>query len=117
MTGTQNVESTLWEHERGFWTGGAEYYRRNLANNALMVFPRMTLDKAQTIESIANAPRWTTVTFETQQYVPLSDDVVALHYHAVAVRDGDPSPYSALVTSVYVRREAEWLLAIHQQTP
>ena len=47
----------------------------------------------------------------------LSDDVIALHYHAVAERDGEPSPYSALITSVYIRRDAEWLLAIHQQTP
>jgi hypothetical protein len=28
----------------------------------------------------------------------------------------DP-PYQALVTSVYVRRDGEWLLSIHQQTP
>ena len=63
MTSTHNnVESTLWERERGFWTGAAEYYRHNLAHNVLMVFPRMTLDRDRTIESIADAPRWTRVT-------------------------------------------------------
>jgi hypothetical protein len=117
MTGTHNVETALWEREREFWTGAADFYRRNLADNVLMVFPGMTLDRDRTIASIANAPRWATVTFDKQQCVPLSDDVIALHYRAVAVRVGDPSPYNALITSVYVRRNAEWLLAIHQQTP
>ena len=117
MTSTNNTESMLWDQERGFWRGEAGYYDRNLAQNVVMVFPRMTLDRDQTIASIAGAPRWTTVTFDKQQCLPLSGEVIALHYQAVAERAGDPSPYRALVTSVYVRRGAEWLLAIHQQTP
>lgn len=117
MASMHNVESLLWERERGFWTGAADFYQRNLADNVLMVFPGMTLDKDRTIASIANAPRWATVTFEGQQCLPLSDDVIALHYRAVAVRVGDLSPYNALIMSVYIRRNAEWLLAIHQQTP
>ena len=116
MASTHNVESLLGKREREFWTGTADFYR-NLADNVLMVFPGMTLDRDRTIQSIADAPRWTAVTFDKQQCLPLSDAAIALHYHALAVRDGDSLPYSALITSVYVRGGADWLLAIHQQTP
>jgi hypothetical protein len=111
------VEATLWERERNFWTGDAEYYRHTLADPALMVFRGVALDRKQTIDSIAGAPRWTSVAFDQQRSLALSDDVVALHYVATAQREGDGSPYHALVTSVYVRRGADWLLAVHQQTP
>ncbi len=36
-------------------------------------------------------------------------------YGAVAQRDSQT--YSALMSSVYVRREDEWKLTFHQQTP
>jgi hypothetical protein len=113
----RDVESALWERERSFWTGGDEYYRQNLAGEVLMVFPDLVLDRNGTIEAIAAAPRWTSVSFEQQRLVPLSDDAVAIHYRARAYREDEPSPYRTLATSVYVRREGEWLLAIHQQTP
>jgi hypothetical protein len=117
MVNYRDVESALWERERRFWTGGEEYYRRNLASEVLMVFPDLVLDRDGTIEAIAAAPRWMSVTFEQQRFVPLSDDAAAIHYRALARREDEPLPYQALATSVYVRRDGEWLLAIHQQTP
>lgn len=117
MVNYRDVESTLWERERRFWTGGEEYYRRNLANEVLMVFPDLVLDRDGTIEAIAAAPRWMSVTFEQQRFVPLSDDAAAIHYRALARREDEPLPYQALATSLYVRRDGEWLLAIHQHTP
>jgi hypothetical protein len=47
--------------------------------------------------------------------VLLTDDAVALNYQASARRAG-AEPYTALATSVYVRRNERWQLALHQQT-
>ena len=106
-----------WQLERDFWTAGAEYYRQHLADEALMVFPGMVLDKPATIESMAAAPRWSDVTFHDRRSIRLSEKAVAIHYRATARRQGEPAPYRALITSVYVRRENAWLLVVHQQTP
>ena len=37
-------------------------------------------------------------------------------YEATAEREGDP-PYSALMSSLYIRRPDGWKLAVHQQAP
>jgi hypothetical protein len=110
-------DPVLWQLERDFWTAGAEYYRQHLADEALMVFPGMVLDKPATIESMAAAPRWSDVTFHDRRSIRLSEKAVAIHYRATARRQGEPAPYRALITSVYVRRENAWLLVVHQQTP
>ena len=55
--------------------------------------------------------------FDAPRSLALSADVAALQYRASARREGDDSPYHALVTSVYVRRDGAWRLALHQQTP
>ena len=110
-----NVE--LWTREKAFWLGGAEIYRQHVVDDAALVFPGMVLTKAQVIESIANGPRWTAVTFTEQRLVPLTPDAVALVYHGSGHRERQATPYSALVSSVYVRRDGEWKLALHQQSP
>ena len=113
----RDVETALWVRERDFWTSGEDYYRRHLAGDVLMAFPGLVLDREAAIAAVAAAPRWKTPAFDQQRCIALSDDVVALHYHATARRDGEASPYRALVTSVYVRQDDEWRLAIHQHTP
>jgi hypothetical protein len=77
----------------------------------------MVLTKAQTVESIATASRWTVVNFSEERLVRLTPDAIALIYRASGSRRGDESVYSALASSVYVRRGSEWKLALHQQSP
>jgi hypothetical protein len=43
-------------------------------------------------------------------------DTAVVTYSVVAQREGTPE-YSALMSSVYVRRATGWKLAFHQQTP
>jgi uncharacterized protein DUF4440 len=114
---TKQIHSTLWQIEKEFWLGGADVYRQRLADEALMVFPGMVLTKPQTVDAIAAGPRWTSVEFSDQRLMRLAQDGVALIYRASGSRDGDAAPYSALVSSVYVRRNGEWRLALHQQSP
>jgi hypothetical protein len=114
-----DLDSKLWGLERQFWLGGVNVYREHLADDSLMVFPAMILTKSQTVESIARGSRWTSVRFIDQRVVRLTRDAVALVYRASGSRDGEEGPYSAVVSSVYVRvrEDGDWKLALHQQSP
>jgi hypothetical protein len=105
----------LWELEERFWKGDERFYRDNLSDDSLMVFSGMVLTKDQTVQTIAGGARWADVAFDNRRVVLLTDDAVALNYQASARREG-ATPYTALATSVYVRRNERWHLALHQQT-
>ena len=47
----------------------------------------------------------------------LTKDVALLIYRAVARWAHESAPYTALASSVYVRRGESWKLALHQQSP
>ena len=49
--------------------------------------------------------------------MPIGADSAALCYLGTGHRDGDAPSLVGAMTSVYVRRDAEWKLAIYQQTP
>jgi hypothetical protein len=113
----KDVTSEMWVLERTFWLAGVDVYRRHLADQALMVFPGMALDRDRTIESVASGPRWSSVTFSEQRLIWLTPDAVALSYRAVGWREDNDAPYAARVSSVYVKRGDEWKLTLHQQSP
>ena len=112
-----DLDSRLWAREEQFWLGGVDVYREHLVDDSLMVFPGMVLTKPQTLESMANEFRWTAVSFTARRLARLTQDAVALVYHASGSRHGEEEPYSALVVSVYVWRDGDWKLALHQQSP
>lgn len=113
------LRSQLIDIEEQFWTGDADFYRSNLAADSLMVFPPPAgvLDRQATIDSIAAAPRWRDVAIEHPHIVELGSDAAAITYRARARREGAGEEYNALASSVYVKRNGSWKLALHQQTP
>jgi hypothetical protein len=95
---------------------GADFYQRNLANQALMVFPFGVLTREQSVEAIKAAPPWASFRIEDPRIVQLTADSAVLTYRATAQRAGQ-EPYSALMTTVFVREVGAWKTAFHQQTP
>lgn len=110
-------EAQLEQLERQFWTGGAQFYTGNLAADAVMVFAVGVLRRERILETVAAAPRWSSVAFEDVNFVELAPNVRLLTYRARAERQDELSPYTALVSSAYVHRDGRWQLAFHQQTP
>ncbi|MPZ21959.1 MAG: DUF4440 domain-containing protein [Dehalococcoidia bacterium] len=114
-------EQALIEREKQFWAaaGDSEFYRQHLADDALMVFPEPPgiLRREATIDSVAAAQPWASFEIEDVLLTELTPDSAAITYRATGRREGDPSDYRALASSVYVRRGGEWKLALHQQTP
>jgi hypothetical protein len=109
---------TLLEIERKFWQGGAEFFRQNILQETLMVFPDPVgvLDAEASIEATANAPRWSEVSFEEPRLIRMGDTVAIIVYKALALRAGATDPYTPLASSVYVRAGEGWILGFHQQT-
>ena len=113
------LRDTLLALEEGFWraAGDGEFYRRHVADDGLFVLPAGAgvMPKEVVIAAVSVAPPWSGVEIDNAQLVQLTADSAALVYHARGARGADQ--YVALISSVYVRRDGEWLLALHQQTP
>ena len=109
----------FWNQEEQFWTGDVDYYAEHLATESLMVFapPAGVLNRARTVEAIANAPRWTAVSFSRRRLVRAAGSTAVLAYAVTADRGEPASRYQALCSSTYVRIDGQWKLVLHQQTP
>jgi hypothetical protein len=95
----------------------AEFYERVLDEMVVMLLPGgLVLDDRVTIvQSMAGQP-WSAYDLENLRVLQPTEDTAAVLYDVVAQRTGQPE-YSALISSVYVRRGDEWKLTLHQQTP
>jgi hypothetical protein len=104
---------------RALATGGheaARFYDGVLAERIVMLLPGGTVidDRAQAVHAMSGAP-WDEHDLGPELVLPLGTDGIALTYRATA-RRGD-TVYTALFNSTYVRVDATWRLALHQQTP
>jgi hypothetical protein len=112
------------ELERAGWqalaTGPREataFYEHVLDDTVLMLLPGGLVidDRAAVVSSMGGSP-WTAYHLDDVRELHPTDDTAVVAYAAVAERVGSPA-YSALVSSLYVRRPSGWKLAVHQQTP
>jgi uncharacterized protein (TIGR02246 family) len=108
------LERRGWEALTG--TSGAAFYEELMADDGVMVFPGMILDKAETIRAIADAPPWQSFELAEVRVIEVTPDSGIVTYDARA-RRADEDEYRALMSSVYARRERRWRLLLHQQSP
>lgn len=106
-----------WQPEKAFWLDGSEFYRDNLAPDAVMVFPEPAgiLSGEAIISALKGAARWDVVEMAERGILQTGETLI-LTYRATGLR-GDAAPYHALCSSTYVRSGVGWLLLCHQQTP
>lgn len=113
-----SLESELLEIEEAFWesSGNVDFWTENFSDEGVIALPIGLMDKKKVIQSQKNARPWGEFAIKDASVVDLGDDVASITYQATARRD-DESEYTAMVTSVYARRNGEWQLMVHQQTP
>jgi uncharacterized protein (TIGR02246 family) len=107
--------------ERDGWkalsgTEGAAFYADLMADDGLMVFPGLVMDKAESLRAIAGAPPWSTFELGDLRVIEATPDTAVVTYRATARRSGEKT-YQALMTTVYVRRDGRWRIVLHQQSP
>lgn len=120
-------ERALWELERRFWTGDASFHAANLAPEAWMLLPAPAglMSRSESLQALAQAPRWSEVVFSETKTLAAGDGVALLVYaveasrggHSDALHSGDVQPYRAWCSSAYWRTTLGWRLLLHQQTP
>lgn len=110
-------DSTLWDMEARFWTGGAASARHMTAKDAVFVFPYPVgiLRGDALWRDAAVAQRWRSVVMSERQ-VSRQDKIAVLAYRVCAERTDVPL-YEALCTSTYLNDAGKWVRLTHHQTP
>jgi hypothetical protein len=94
-----------------------EFYGRVLDAEVEMLLPGgMRIDDRAAVLASMGGPPWESWSLEEPRVRELGPGSAVVTYGVVARRSG-AEPYSAVVSSCYVRRDDGWKLAFHQQTP
>ena len=120
MSEVADTQHTVADLEERFWTEGGgdpDFWSRHFAEDGLIALAMGIMGKPATVEAMRQAAPWIQASLDDVRFVQVTDDVAALTYRATARRAGDEADYTAVVSSVYARRDGDWLLVLHQQTP
>jgi hypothetical protein len=112
-----DLEVRGWQALSDSAEAATEFYERTLDGSVVMLLPgglRLD-DRAAIVASMGGRP-WAGFALEDPQVLEVTPDSGLVTYGVSAHREGTPQ-YSALVSSLYVRRADGWKLAFHQQTP
>jgi len=111
------LEGSGWQALPAGGRAARAFYEEILnSRSVVMLLPGEMLltDREQILDAMSGAP-WSSYELEQPRVLQPAPDAAVVVYGVVAERDG--SSYSVLVASLYVRRDACWRLALHQQTP
>lgn len=108
--------------ERRLWTNDAQFYQDTLTEDCLLVFAETgVITREVAVDAIRKeneqGRRWAEVNFEEIRQLRLADAVSLLNYRVTARWEHEQSSVTLLASSIYVRRDETWKLALHQQTP
>ncbi|OHB31730.1 MAG: hypothetical protein A2790_02630 [Phenylobacterium sp. RIFCSPHIGHO2_01_FULL_69_31] len=116
-----SVKDDLFQVEQGFWLAGKDHFRQHVDESCLLAFPQAgemhgIFSNQQVAETVTSPTRWRDLTMSNRLLLEVTDDVAVISYRADVTR-ADGEPYSALISSGYVRRDGGWKLAFHQHSP
>jgi hypothetical protein len=109
------ITEQLLAYEHALATGQGDAYRARLAEDAVVVVPGYVLDRDATIAAMDASPGWDEVDLAGASTRPLGEDGAVLTYTFTG-RRGEYE-YRAVLSSAYARRDGDWKLVLHQQTP
>jgi len=108
-------KDTVLEIERGFWekNNDPEFYKEHFLPDGLSVIESMGFVKpADAAKMSKDAKPWTNVKMQDVHILDLNEDTMAVAYHGQGSQEGMPKPYRTTVSSVYVRHNGDWKLAL-----
>ncbi len=116
------LRDTLEGLERAGWDAlcagaGAHFYGDLMTTDGAMVLANGALmNRDEVVTSLRDAPAWDGYELRDVRLVTTGQDGAALVYRATARRAGSPD-FVAAMSSVYVRINGRWRLALYTQTP
>jgi hypothetical protein len=109
------LEEDGWRALSSSGEAAREFYERVLDHTVVMLLPGgMVLDDRAAIVASMAGPPWSSYELDDVRCLQPTPDTGIVAYGAVARRGAQE--YSALMSSIYVRREDGWKLVFHQQT-
>ena len=106
--------------ERDLWKNDPDLYHRTLTPDAQLVFPETgVIGRDFAVDAIrkevAENRVWADVDFEDVLAQSITTDVAALTYKVKARWNYEKAATTAIGSSIYVKRDGGWKLALHQQ--
>lgn len=96
---------------------GADFYGSLMLHDAVMVLAHgFVMDRDTVIASLDKAPPWRTYEISDAQVIRAGTDTAILVYAGVAYQESRTPAFIGLMSSVYVRTDSRWKLALYQQT-
>jgi hypothetical protein len=116
----ESLAQELIQLERRGWDAlcsdnAATYYREHLTEDALMAFPFGLMDREESLSAMASAEPWSRYDMQSPRVISLGPDAGVVVYAVTAQREGQET-FSAVLSSIFVRRDGDWKMAFHQQS-
>lgn len=111
----------LFDIEQGFWLAGKEHFLDHVDDHCLLAFPQAgemhgVHSRAEVAATATVSNRWRDLMMKDRHLLHGAENLAIISYRAEVTR-ADGEPYTALVSSAYVRRPDGWKLAFHQHSP
>lgn len=119
----QDTAQVLLDLEHRGWDSlcdgtGSAFYGDLMTDDGLMVLADgSVMDRDAVVASLEHAPTWQSYDIDDPRVVDAGDGTAAVVYVGTGYRDGDQPAFVGVMSSVYVRRNGSWRLALYQQTP
>ena len=119
----EDKKSVLLDLERHGWDSlcnstGAQFYGDLMTDDGIMVLANgEVMDRDAVVGSLEHAPPWQSYDIEDVRLVDAGAETAAIVYVGTGYRDGDQPAFVGIMSSVYVRQDGRWRLALYQQTP
>lgn len=117
------LRDTLLEIERRGWDSlcdstGDIFYGRLMTEDAVMVLANgLVMDRKAVIEALGQSPPWRTYDISDVRLVRTGSDSATIVYAGTAYREAQEAAFVGMMSSVYLRSDNTWRLALYQQTP
>jgi hypothetical protein len=99
--------------------GDLDFFERNLTEDAVLVFPgpNNVYDKRQCIESMRNHAPYEKYDVDDTRIVHLGETTAVVTHRATVLNAQDAGPHTVFVSTVLIKADGTWRMALHQWTP
>ncbi len=107
--------------ERSLWKNEPNVYHQAYIPEAILIFPKVgRIGRSQAVDAIREENKagraWAEVNLDNVATLNLGDETVLLTYRAVARWNYEKVATTTHCSTLYVKREGNWMVAFHQQT-
>jgi Domain of unknown function (DUF4440)/Activator of Hsp90 ATPase homolog 1-like protein len=99
-------------------TGDVEFFEQNLTDEAMLIFPgeRNTYTKTECVAAMAGHPIYHKYDLTDPHIVHIGESTAVFTHHDTVMHEQQERPRSVTASTVFLHRDGEWRMALHQWT-